>query len=88
MLFVAIVSCVPERIKELAEFSKTRGSVKGIKIIGNYGTAVGKGITILEVDSEQAVFTYFTPTLRFFKDIEVHLALPMEKVMEFASLSK
>jgi len=43
LLFVAIVECVPERIRELAEFAAKRGLIKRIKLIGNYGTPVGKG---------------------------------------------
>ena len=85
---MAIVNCVPERIRELAEFVKARGPVKGVKMIGNYGTPVGKGVTILEADSEMAVFAYFSPMLQFFRSVEVYPALPMEKVMEFASLIK
>lgn len=88
MLFVSIVECVPEKMRELAEFAKSRGPVKGVKIIGNYGTPVGKGVTILEADSEMAVFAYFSPMLRFFKKTEVYPALSMEKVMEFAALVK
>lgn len=88
MLFIAIVNCIPEKMKELAQFAKTRGPTKGTKIISNYGTPVGKGITILEADNEEAVFTYFSPMLQFFKNIEVYPALPMEKVMEFATLIK
>jgi len=88
MLFVAIVNCIPEKMKELAQFSKTRGPSKGAKILGNCGTPVGKGITILEADSEEAVFAYFSPMLQFFKNIEVYPALPMEKVMQFVTLIK
>lgn len=88
MLFVAIVECVPEKIRELAEFAKRRGPVEGVKIVGNYGTPVGKGVTILEADSEKAVFMYFSPMLPFFKRVEVYPALPMEKVMEFASFMR
>jgi hypothetical protein len=88
LLFVAMVNCVPEKMKELAEFAKARGPVKGVKIVGNYGTPVGKGVTILETDSEEAVFAYFSPMLQFFKNIEVYPALPMEKVMAFAALIK
>lgn len=83
-----MVNCVPEKMKELAEFAKARGPVKGVKIVGNYGTPVGKGVTILETDSEEAVFAYFSPMLQFFKNIEVYPALPMEKVMAFAALIK
>lgn len=75
-------------MKELAELAKARGIAKGIKIIGNYGTPVGKGVTVLETDSEEAVFAYFSPMLQFFKKIELYPALPMEKVMEFAALIK
>ncbi|RLI77094.1 hypothetical protein DRP07_12505 [Archaeoglobales archaeon] len=46
IVFVAIVECVPERIRELAEFAAKRGPIKGIKLIGNYGTPVGKGVTV------------------------------------------
>ena len=88
MLFIAIVNCIPEKMKELAQFSKTRPPTKGAKILGNYGTPVGKGITILEADNEEDVFAYFSPTLQFFKNIEVYPALPMEKVMQFATLIK
>jgi len=88
MLFIAIVNCIPEKMKELAQFAKTRGPTKGTKIISNYGTPVGKGITILEADNEEAVFAYFSQMLQFFKNIEVYPALPMEKVMEFATLIK
>jgi hypothetical protein len=88
LLFMAMVNCVPEKMKELAEFAKARGIVKGIKVIANYGTPVGKGVTILEAESEEAVFAYFSPMLRFFSNIEVYPALPMEKVMEFAALIK
>ena len=88
MLFVAIVNCVPERIRDLADFARRRGSVEGVKLIGNYGTPVGKGVTILEAESEEAVFAYFSPMLQFFKSVEVYPALPMQKVMEFAALMK
>jgi len=49
---------------------------------------VGKGVTILEAESEESVFAYFSPMLPFFRKVEVHTALPMEKVMEFAALMK
>lgn len=88
MLFLAIVNCVPEKMKELASFAKARGPLKGVKIIGNYGTPVGKGVTVLEADSEEAIFAYFSPMLQFFKNVEVYPALPIEKVMEFATLIK
>jgi len=88
LLFVAIVNCVPERIRELAEFAKARGPVKGVKLISNYGTPVGKGVTILEADSEEPVFAYFSPMLQFFRNVEIYPALPMERVMEFASSVK
>jgi len=88
LLFVAIVNCVPEKIRELAEFAKRRGTVTGVKLVGNYGTPVGKGVTILEAGSEEAVFAYFSPMLQFFKSVEIYPALPMEKVMEFATLMK
>jgi len=88
MLFIPIVNCIPEKMKELAQFANTRGPTKGTKIVSNYGTPVGKGITILEADNEEAVFAYFSPMLQFFKNIEVYPALPMEKVMEFATLIK
>lgn len=88
MLFLAIVDCVPEKMKELADFAKARGSLKGVKIICNYGTPVGKGVTILEANSEEAVFGYLSPMLQFFKNVEIYPALPMEKVMEFAALMK
>jgi hypothetical protein len=88
LLFVAIVNCLPEKMKELAEFAKARGAVKGVKVTGNYGTPVGKGVTVLEAENEAAVFAYFSPMLQFFKEIEVYPALPMEKVMEFATLIK
>lgn len=88
LLFVAIVECVPERIRELAGFAKARGPVRGVKLVGNYGTPVGKGVTIMEADSEEAVFAYFSPMLQFFRKVEVYPALPMEKVMEFSALMK
>jgi hypothetical protein len=88
VLFVAIVNCVPEKMRELAEFAKARGTVRGVKVIGNYGTPVGKGVTVMESDSEEAVFAYFSPMLQFFKTVELYPALPMEKVMEFATLIK
>ncbi|MBO8183399.1 MAG: hypothetical protein H0Z28_11510 [Archaeoglobus sp.] len=88
MLFVAFVECVPERIKELAEFAAKRGPIKGIKLIGNYGTPVGKGVTIMEAESEESVFAYFSPMLPFFRNVEVYPALSMERVMEFAALMK
>jgi phenylpyruvate tautomerase PptA (4-oxalocrotonate tautomerase family) len=88
LLFVAIVNCVSEKMKELAEFAKTRGPVKGIRVTGNYGTPVGKGVTILEAENEEAVFAYFSPMLQFFNSIEVYPALPMEKVMQFARTIK
>jgi len=88
LLFVAIVSCIPERIKDLAEFAKRRGAVEGVKLVGDYGTPVGKGVTILEAESEEAVFTYFSPMLQFFRSVEIYPALPMRRVMEFAALIK
>jgi hypothetical protein len=42
----------------------------------------------MESDSEEAAFAYFSPMLQFFKTIELYPALPMEKVMEFATLIK
>jgi hypothetical protein len=83
LLFVAIVNCLPEKMKELAEFAKARGVVKGVKVASNYGTPVGKGVTVLEAENEAAVFAYFSPMLPFFKEIEVYPALPMEKVHAF-----
>jgi len=88
LLFVAIVECILERIKELAEFAAKRGPIRGINLVGNYGTPVGKGVTILEADSEESVFAYFSPMLPFFRRVEVYPALSMEKVMEFAALMK
>lgn len=85
-MFLAIVNCIPEKIRDLAEFAKARGPVEGVKVVGNYGTPVGKGVTILEADSEEAVFAYFSPMLQFFRNVEVYPALPMKKVMEFSSL--
>jgi hypothetical protein len=53
VLFVAIVNCVPENMRELAEFAKARRAVMGVKVIGNYGTPVGKGVTVIDrSDSE------------------------------------
>lgn len=88
MLFLAIVNRVPEKMKELASFAKARGPLKGIKIVGNYGTPIGKGVTVLEADSEEAIFAHFSPMLQFFKNVQIYPALPMEKVMEFAAVIK
>jgi len=57
-------------------------------MIGNYGTPVCKGVTILEADSEEHIFAYFSLMLQFFRDVEIYTALPTEKVMEFASSIK
>ena len=49
---------------------------------------MGKGVTILEAESEEAVFAYFSPMLQFFRSVEIYPALPMRRVMEFAALIK
>ena len=51
MLFVAFVESDAEKLGELAEIARKRGSVEGMKTIAQYGTPVGKGVHIFEAET-------------------------------------
>jgi hypothetical protein len=56
VLFAAIVNCVPENMREMAEFAKARRAVGEVKVVGNYGTPIGKGVTV--IDRSRSILTF------------------------------
>lgn len=84
-MYIAFWETTLEKVKEVVKLEK-EGKIgkipEGVKSIGNYVTPDCKGVEVLEVEDEKALFKYVIQFLPWMKREDVYPALTPKEFLE------